>query len=272
MHTVPLGPGPTLFVINLAASATPVTLSQPQDPALRRYTFFVSRRREDGRERFRLHMGYFHDPAHAEDLLPTIRDIYPTAWVGPAPVGGRAPRPGARGEDPGALLDELRDLKDLLARLGDPTEGLPESPAEPARTLGEREVLRLLDDTAPTLPAPLPLPLPQTRELPESGVADLALTRMPPSGPRHIARRAHAGAPQLDPGRVAPQGRLLQTLGAGDLSLDDSRDPRGLAGLQPRRPEAGPEAGDPADTTTPAARFGRLLGALSARLGTRRSA
>ena len=47
------------YVINLTSSTTPMALSQPKDPTLAQYTFFVSRRREDGRERFRLHMGYF---------------------------------------------------------------------------------------------------------------------------------------------------------------------------------------------------------------------
>ena len=51
------------FVINLTSSTTPMALSQPKDPTLAQYTFFVSRRREDGRERFRLHMGYFETHA-----------------------------------------------------------------------------------------------------------------------------------------------------------------------------------------------------------------
>jgi len=41
-----------LFVINLCASTTPVALTQPSSPELKRYTFFVTRRREEGRERF----------------------------------------------------------------------------------------------------------------------------------------------------------------------------------------------------------------------------
>ena len=54
-----IGPGGAtapgqLFVINLAASTSPMALSNPTSPALKRFTFFVSRQREDGRERFRL--------------------------------------------------------------------------------------------------------------------------------------------------------------------------------------------------------------------------
>ena len=68
------------FVVNLAASTTPVTLVQPTHAALKGYTFFVSRRREDGRERFRLHMGYFESQQDAEMMLDVVREIFPAAW------------------------------------------------------------------------------------------------------------------------------------------------------------------------------------------------
>src|SRR5215212_700960 len=73
------------FVINLTSSTTPMALSQPKDPTLAQYTFFVSRRREDGRERFRLHMGYFETMQAAEDMLNVVREVYPSAWAGEAP-------------------------------------------------------------------------------------------------------------------------------------------------------------------------------------------
>jgi len=73
------------FVINLTSSTTPMALSQPKDPTLAQYTFFVSRRREDGRERFRLHMGYFESQQAAEEMLQIVREIYPQAWAGEAP-------------------------------------------------------------------------------------------------------------------------------------------------------------------------------------------
>ena len=75
----------TSFVINLCASTTPVGLVHPTQSQLKRFTFFVSRRREDGRERFRLHMGYFSSQEEAEKLLDVVRDIYPAAWAGVAP-------------------------------------------------------------------------------------------------------------------------------------------------------------------------------------------
>jgi hypothetical protein len=82
-----------LFVINLCASTSPMALSQPNVPALKRYTFFVSRQRDDGRDRFRLHMGYFASQEEAEQMLDAVRDVYPAAWAGPAPASG-APRRG----------------------------------------------------------------------------------------------------------------------------------------------------------------------------------
>ena len=54
------------FVINLCSSTTPMALTQPQLVELKRYKFFVSRRLEDGRERFRLHMGYFNSLPQAD--------------------------------------------------------------------------------------------------------------------------------------------------------------------------------------------------------------
>ncbi len=77
------GAGP--FVINLTSSTTPMALVHPEAPELKRFSFFVSRRREDNRERFRLHMGYFATLAEAEEWLNVIRDLYPGAWAGEAP-------------------------------------------------------------------------------------------------------------------------------------------------------------------------------------------
>jgi hypothetical protein len=83
------------FVINLCASTTPVGLVHPSHPQLKRFTFFVSRRREEGRERFRLHMGYFSSQEEAEKLLDLVRDIYPAAWAGVAPGQNLRSRPPA---------------------------------------------------------------------------------------------------------------------------------------------------------------------------------
>src|SRR5262245_66579067 len=94
------GTGP--FVINLCSSTTPMALSHPDSPELKRFSFFVSRRREDNRERFRLHMGYFSTLAEAEEWLNVIRDVYPGAWAGEAPGKKLRARAAAA-----ALADQL---------------------------------------------------------------------------------------------------------------------------------------------------------------------
>jgi len=78
-----LSAGP--FVLNLCSSTTPMALAQTDLPELRRFTFFVSRRFEEARERFRLHMGYFATLAEAEEWLGVVREIYPGAWAGETP-------------------------------------------------------------------------------------------------------------------------------------------------------------------------------------------
>src|SRR5438876_10921128 len=77
--------GAVPFVLNLCSSTTPMALAQTDLPELKRFTFVVSRRFEEGRERFRLHMGYFSTLAEAEEWLSVVREIYPGAWAGEAP-------------------------------------------------------------------------------------------------------------------------------------------------------------------------------------------
>ena len=73
------------FVINLCSSSTPMALPRADLPELQRFNFFVSRRFEEGRERFRLHMGFFATQAEAENWLGLVREVYPGAWAGEAP-------------------------------------------------------------------------------------------------------------------------------------------------------------------------------------------
>jgi hypothetical protein len=77
------------YVLNLCTAATPQALQPATPQALRdlgadlaRFTFFTSRSFEGGRERFRLHMGYFSTSEEAEQWLAVMRDVYPAAWAG----------------------------------------------------------------------------------------------------------------------------------------------------------------------------------------------
>src|SRR5579862_8678017 len=93
------------FVINLCGSTTPSSLAPPDHAGLKRFTFFVSRRREEGRERFRLHMGYFQTQEEAEKLLDIVREIYPGAWAGLAP-GQRLRAAAAAAAAPAAAIEQ----------------------------------------------------------------------------------------------------------------------------------------------------------------------
>lgn len=104
------------FVVNLCASTTPVALAPPEDEALASYQFFVTRRREEGRERFRLHMGYFASLAEARDMVEELRRRYPTAWAGPAPRGA-TPEAAVASPPTTDALDALSNVRQVLATL-----------------------------------------------------------------------------------------------------------------------------------------------------------
>ena len=76
---------PPQYVITLMSSTTPMSLQGPSARELAGLAVFRSQRREDGRERFRLHIGFFASAEAAEEMLPHVRDTYPAAFVGVAP-------------------------------------------------------------------------------------------------------------------------------------------------------------------------------------------
>jgi hypothetical protein len=123
------------FVLNLTSSTTPMALAHPDLAELKRFTFFVSRRFEEGRERFRLHMGYFTTLAEAEEWLAVVREIYPGAWAGEAPGKKLRARAAAAAAEQAqhAIGPQPRSaLPDLSAATTNPTPA-PRAPA-PAPT------------------------------------------------------------------------------------------------------------------------------------------
>src|SRR4051812_21992906 len=115
------------YVINLTSSTTPMALSQPKDPTLAQYTFFVSRRLEDGRERFRLHMGYFESMQAAEEMLSVVREVYPSAWAGEAPGKKLRPNNSAAAATPQA---QARPVSSVAARAAAPAVVVAPPPPE----------------------------------------------------------------------------------------------------------------------------------------------
>ena len=134
------------FVINLCSSTTPMALVHPDAPELKRFRFFVSRRLEDGRERFRLHMGHFETLEEAEDWLSVVRDIYPGAWAGEAPgkrlrsAAAQAPPAAAPPESKGAPFDErtANPAPQPQASKAPPPPATPDEFAAPAAALPKR--------------------------------------------------------------------------------------------------------------------------------------
>src|SRR5690349_9837188 len=149
------------FVINLTSSTTPMALSQPKDPTLAQYSFFVSRRLEDGRERFRLHMGYFETMAAAEEMLAVVREVYPSAWAGEAP--GKNLRPNNAAAPAAATPAPPKAAAPVAPVAPAPQAKAPAAPAEPAPA-------RAAAPVAVTAPAPAPVaaaPKPAAPAVPE---------------------------------------------------------------------------------------------------------
>ncbi len=151
------------FVINLCSSTSPMALAHPTSPELKRYTFFVSRQRQDGRDRFRLHMGYFASQVDAEQLLEVVRDVYPAAWAGPAPIQG-APRRARVASSQPVLATVPQPAAPAAGAAKEPVvAAAPATGSSEAATLEQsmsdmRSVLAKLDDNAPTVEAPRPQP------------------------------------------------------------------------------------------------------------------
>ena len=75
------GAGSSLFVINLCASMAPAPNVGKSLPGLDAYRLYQVARREDGRTRYRLRLGFFTTEADAEAVLSSVRDAYPTAFT-----------------------------------------------------------------------------------------------------------------------------------------------------------------------------------------------
>ena len=74
------------FVINLCSVTAPIPIPQPRSSQLMKYRFFLSHCWEEGRRRYRLHMGYFPTVAEAQKWLDILRRVYPSAFVGEVPA------------------------------------------------------------------------------------------------------------------------------------------------------------------------------------------
>ena len=80
VETPPLeGPGP--FVINLSASTAPISIPATGLPGFETLKAYQLSRKEDGRDRFRLRLGFFDTPSAATEALAALRERYPSAFA-----------------------------------------------------------------------------------------------------------------------------------------------------------------------------------------------
>ncbi|MFO1426001.1 MAG: hypothetical protein U1F11_03310 [Steroidobacteraceae bacterium] len=238
-------------------------LARPEAPELARFTFFVSRRREEGRERFRLHMGYFATRDEAEQMLVLVREVYPAAWVGEAP--GKKPAAGGLG---GRCSTRARSCIVAAAAPSPARAMLPAAPAAtasapglivapprphaPAATMakpitappsGARTVApgTAARPAAPVPPAATPAAAVQVR----TAAASTAAAPMAAMSPAALAPTA-PGAQRPRPGR--PSGRRSAAPGRADARFERRRDPRDAATGLAAAPAAASPASAPASS------------------------
>jgi hypothetical protein len=153
-----------LHVITLVSSTAPMPLQAPKAPELAGLAVFRSRRVEDGRERFRLHIGYFPSAAAAEQLLPLVRTLYPGAFVAMAPQSNL----GSLEDTAVARFSILKPIEEAAAGEGSPPapELVPVAPVPaPRAVLSPEETLAVLTVGTPE-PAVAPVAQPEPLEEP----------------------------------------------------------------------------------------------------------
>jgi hypothetical protein len=173
-----------------------MALAQTDLPELKRFTFFVSRRFEEGRERFRLHMGYFATLAEAEEWLGVVREIYPGAWAGEAP--GRKLRERAAAANAAQARHAAgpqTHVSSAPARIAAPA---PAPAAVPMRVPVVHAAPPAVRPSAPVAPPVVPPPVSRTAAYPPAATAAPA-RREPPVPGRAFAPAAAAKSPPPKP-------------------------------------------------------------------------
>ena len=224
------------FVLNLCSSTTPMALAQTDLPELKRFTFFVSRRFEEGRERFRLHMGFFESQAEAEEWLSAVRDIYPGAWAGEAP--GKKLR--ARAAE-AAAVQARHAVGPQKTAAPPPAAAVPTPPPAPvvAKPQSARPAVpSKIPTLVPTLHPPAAAPASPRASVAPAGAPRAALAPAPKAAlpakaaPQPQAKRPVANTPA--PRAAAPAARPAQNQAAASRPAPAARPAAAGASLPPR--------------------------------------
>jgi hypothetical protein len=105
------------YFLTLCSVAAPVTVPEPKSASLQRFRFFFTKRRDNGRESYWLHFGYFRTTEEARKWRDVLCRVYPAAAINNLDQGGAQP----------ALLRQARkqEIRDLVnvdtARLLEPS-------------------------------------------------------------------------------------------------------------------------------------------------------
>ena len=169
----------SLYVITLVSSPAPARLEAPAAPEFAGLAVFRSRLVEDGRERFRVHVGYFPSAAAAERLLPAARRTHPAAFVALAPYA-----------DMGSL-DDTAMARFSILQAPDADALAPRPPLTPQRPAAPAVAIRRGEAGTPAATA---------------ATAPVAPKRVEAAGavtqPRHETPTARARTPQ--PPKIEP--------------------------------------------------------------------
>jgi len=174
----------SLLAITLCSSNAPIEMPTLTDDRLRGFALFKSHRREDGRERFRLHLGYFQTSAEAELVLAVLRPRWPRALIAAVPD---------------ASLGSLENT--AMTRF---TIVQPPSPAATEPQPSPVATAKVILLGAKPLPAPVtsqPAPRVQAPNLARE-VATLGATSAPPAASKPVVAEA---SPRPAPQRYAVQ-------------------------------------------------------------------
>jgi hypothetical protein len=232
------------FVLNLCSSTTPMALAQTDLAELKRFTFFVSRRFEEGRERFRLHMGFFESLAEAEEWLGVVRDIYPGAWAGDAP-----------GKKLRARAAEAAATQARHAVGPQPTTAVP--PAAPLRPAPSAARPQSAQPAVPPVPTHVPTlhppaaapPSPRTPAVAAGTARPQAMGQAVKAAPQPPPKRPQAAASGLATGATPSVARSPAPAAAASRPIPAARPV--AAGSSPQPPRAAIAA---ATTHRPAAK------------------
>jgi hypothetical protein len=134
----------SLYVITLCTASLPMVLRVPFVHELEGFSVFRSRTVEEGRERFRLYVGYFDSATRAHEALAVVRKHYASAWISCAPR-----------RNLGSLDDTMNTAFGMIRRATARVVSRPDSAATPGAASNDAQLAAAADEpVAPFEEAP----------------------------------------------------------------------------------------------------------------------